>query len=44
MLAFHFGPEWKTANIESKVLSKPTKSKWRVGWMIGDQNLEFDHG
>eukprot|EP00731_Ephydatia_muelleri_P021277 Em0013g1004a len=39
-----FGAEWRTANIEGKVLSKPTKSKRRVGWMIGDQNLEFDHG
>ena len=39
-----FGAEWRTANIKGKVLSKPTKSKWRAGWMIGDQNLEFDHG
>ena len=38
-----FGAEWRTANIEGKVLSKPTKSKWRAGWIIGDQNLEFDH-
>ena len=34
----------ENAIIEGKVLSKPTKSKWRVGWMIGNQNLEFDHG
>ncbi|KAL5470832.1 hypothetical protein EMCRGX_G028867 [Ephydatia muelleri] len=28
----------------SQYIAEPTKSKWRVGWMIGDQNLEFDHG